>query len=146
MKKHALCKNEMKNQLQDEIQARYNRLARSYQYKHNTSHPDGRIWRHMLCTRTFTFFRSGTAVEITVEIVRFIFAGTHHTFTFYAGLFLPFSRYAAEFVRSAISLPESGAALCVSRETICRWKRLPLPAGVQMTTSLPLHGSRGGML
>lgn len=144
MKKHSLCKNEIINSLQAAIRSRYARLAFSFQHSHNASHPDRRIWRHMLCPRTFIFFRSGETVKVTVDIVRFIYVGTHRTFTFYADLFLPFSRYPAELVRSAISLPKSDQAFCVSRDTLSRWRRLPLPADGQMTTSLPLPGGADG--
>lgn len=109
---------------QEQISSSYSRQALNFQFKHNQKHPDKRIWRHLLYRRTFYFFRNGEYFSVQVELVRFRYAGTNCTFTFYGNLFLAFSRFSSSFVHQAVSESDSIdglAAPVVSRDTLKQW-------------------------
>ena len=124
MKRRDICKYCFSETLQAVIATDYDRQARDYQRRYNRTHPQSHIWRHILYKRTFLFFREGRTVSISVEIVRFIHAGTHKTFTFLGNLFLPFSHFPLEFLRMATESPASPASYEVCSETILRWKKI----------------------
>lgn len=128
MKRRDLCKTDSAYSLQSEISSRYHREAVRFQHIHNSAHPGDRIWRHMLCKRVFHFLRGGVLLTVEVEMVRFIYVNTGRTFTFYGTLFLPRTRYSKEFIRAAISLPGSESSLCVSADTVRRWKKAYAPS------------------
>ncbi len=108
---------------EQKISSEYNKQAVQYQFLHNLKSPDRRIWRHLLYRRTFYFQRDGVYFSVQIEIVRFKYAGTNTTFTFYGDLFLAFSRFSSQFVRQAVSEGTNGrfAASIVSKETLTRW-------------------------
>ncbi|MGN0398785.1 MAG: hypothetical protein ACI4EO_01540 [Blautia sp.] len=105
----------------------YEKEARSFQSHYNSVHPSHRIWRHQLYLRTFFFYRNGFSFSIQVRVVRFIFAGTGKTFTFYGSLFSAFSRFSKELISQIVSDhtdPFCTAASLVSSETAAHWKAL----------------------
>ena len=122
MKNHAFFNIKFKN-IQDGIAADYDRQARQFQAEYNKKHPGRHIWRHILYRRTFCFFNFGQTFPVTLEIVRFIYAGTNKTFTFYGSLFLPFSHFSKDFMALAVSEPSGDAALEVSESTVRCWAR-----------------------
>ncbi len=106
------------------ISARYEQEARDFQLKYNASHPDCHIWRHMLYRRTFDFYHEGQHLSACIEVLRFRYAHTFRTFTFYGSLLCPFSHFSAGFIRQAIAeagLLLSQTASLVSADTIRRW-------------------------
>lgn len=110
---------------QQKISSSYDSQALRYQFQHNQRHPDRRIWRHLLYRRTFYFLHNGCYLSVQIEIVRFRYAGTNSTFTFYGNLFLAFSRFSSGFVHQAISEADTldgPASIVVSRETLRRWQ------------------------
>lgn len=116
---------------QEKIASHYRQEVYQFQNKHNSSAGSDRIWRHQLYPRTFYFFRNGIAFSVRIYLVRFIYAGTSRTFTFYGTLFCAFSRYSKEFISSVLS--EGGnkygdASCLVSVETASRWVSGHLPA------------------
>lgn len=113
-------------QFRQYISDEYDRQARAFQKEYNSSHPDGHLWRHILYKRTFRFFKDGQVISVELEIVRFIYAGTNSTFTFYSSFFLPFSRFSIGFMKQAILFPSGAAAMDVSADTVSRWGRLDL--------------------
>ena len=125
---------------QQKISSVYNRQALQYQFEYNKKHPDKHIWRHLLYRRTFYFLRHGVYFSVQIEIVRFKYAGTNSTFTFYGDLFLAFSRFSSQFVRQAVSEGIEGrcAASIVSKETLKRWSR-HLSLGLMAPTSAKEH-------
>ena len=119
---------------QEKISSSYTKQTLRYQYLHNQSHPHRRIWRHLIYRRTFYFLHCGQYISGQVEIVRFRYAGTNCTFTFYGDLFLAFSRFSSQFVRLAVSEADSIRGLAssvVSQDTLKHWKGVSL----QHTTS-----------
>ena len=129
-------KNNLTKQVQEETASSYDHEAREHQHSFNQAHPSGHIWRHMLSKRKFTFYREGIAIQIEIEIVRFIFAGTNRTFTFYGTLFYQFYRFSLEFIRAAVRDYElhrlsdrdrdaDGPRLEVSTATLSRWIKNP---------------------
>lgn len=105
----------------------YEKEARSFQSHYNSVHPSHRIWRHQLYLRTFFFYRNGISFSIQVRVVRFIFAGTGKTFTFYGSLFSAFSRFSKELISQVVSdhtAPFSTTSSLVSSETAAHWKAL----------------------
>lgn len=68
------------------------------------------------------FFDKGRPLSVIIEVVRFLHAGANKTFTYYAGLFLPFYRFSLEFMRFAAAHPDSDPALDVSANTLKRWE------------------------
>lgn len=124
------CKKNFQSQLefQHSVQKQYDREARKFQYEHNQRHPGKRIWRHVLYTRTYFFYVNGSQLSVDVTIVRFIYAGTNGTFTFYGSLFSAFTAYSLSFLHAAVSEMDdslSAAALAVSAETLRSWSSLP---------------------
>ena len=137
MKNKSFCKPQSEDSLRSEVQSRYDRAAKDFQYRHNQTPGARRIWRHMICRRTFLFLLSGRLVSVTIEIVRFVYAGTHQTFTFYGDLFVPRSHYPVEFIRNAIADRRSDYALCVSTATLRRWEKAGFSAPSPKTTLQP---------
>ena len=123
MKNKEFCNN-FSYDFSSDVAAQYDHFARKFQFEHNKSHPDDRVWRHALYKRNFSFFFKGRAISVEIEIVRFLNVGANKTFTFYAGLFLPFYRFSLQFMEFAISNPESEPALDVSADTVRRWRRV----------------------
>ncbi len=118
-------------QFQQTIQKQYDKEAKNFQYEHNRRHPGRHIWRHVLYTRTYFFYVNGIQLSVEVTIVRFIYAGTGSTFTFYGSLFSAFTAYSLGFIQTAVSEMDdrlSAAALAVSAETLKSWASLP-PGG-----------------
>ena len=113
-------------QFRQHISDEYDRQARAFQKEYNLSHPDQHLWRHILYKRTFRFFKNGQAIPVDLEIVRFIYAGTNSTFTFYGSLFLPFFRFPITFMEQAVCSPSGTAAMEVSADTVSRWGNLGL--------------------
>lgn len=112
----------------NKISALYDKEARSFQAAYNKRHPGRHIWRHILYTRTLYFFRDREHISVCVEIVRFRFAGSSRTFTFYGSLFASFSRFSAEFIRQAVSERDSPCGMAssvVHPSTIRRWGMAP---------------------
>lgn len=109
------------------ISASYDREARRFQKTYNSQHPLCHIWRHILYARTFFFCRGGICFSVRVELLRFLYAGTSRTFTFYGSLFLAFSSFSKEFIRSASSpcpsIPDE-VMLLIPACTLARWARL----------------------
>lgn len=110
---------------QKNISSCYARQAAAYQSKHNQKNPGQRIWRHMLYRRTFYFYLNGRHISVRIEIIRFRYAGTNTTFTFYGTLFCACSHFSAEFIKQAVSSSDellSPSALTVSVKTLNCWK------------------------
>ena len=122
MKRRDICKPDPTESLRSEISSRYQKEAVRFQHLHNSSHPEDRIWRHMLYIRTFHFLSGGVLLTVKVEMVRFIYVNSNRTFTFYSSLFLPRTSYVREFIRTAISSPASEARFFVAIGTIRRWE------------------------
>ena len=121
MKNKEFCNN-FSYDFSTDIAAQYDHFARKFQSEYNKSHPDDHIWRHALYRRTFSFFDKGRPLSVIIEVVRFLHAGANKTFTYYAGLFLPFYRFSLEFMRFAAAHPDSDPALDVSANTLKRWE------------------------
>lgn len=118
-------------QCQQKFSLLYKKEASDYQASYNRRHPQHPIWRHMLYTRTFYVFWQGGLYVIRIPIVRFLFAGTSKTFSFYGSLFCAFSHYARPFIHLAISdsdNPDSPVSLTVLPRTLKRWAALPAGA------------------
>jgi len=110
---------------QNNLSSCYAQQAHAYQLKYNRKHPGQRIWRHMLYKRTFYFFLNGRYISIEIEIVRFRYAGTNTTFTFYGTLFCAYSHFSAQFIKHAVFSSDelfSPSALTVSVKTLNSWK------------------------
>ena len=123
MKKLIFCKKNLS--IQQNISSLYNRLAVKFQYEHNQRQPHQRIWRHMLYPRTFFFFLHGTVISVQVEIVRFRFAGTNRTFTYYGPFFLPYSKFSRPFIHAALradDMDTESPSLMVSCDTLASWR------------------------
>ncbi len=106
------------------ISERYEQEARDFQRKYNASHPDCHIWRHMLYTRTFYFYHEGQYISVRIEVLRFRYAHTFRTFTFYGSLLCPFSHFSTSFIRQAVAEADllfSQTASLVSTDTLRRW-------------------------
>ena len=88
MKRRDICKPDPTESLRSEISSRYQKEAVRFQHLHNSSHPEDRIWRHMLYIRTFHFLSGGVLLTVKVEMVRFIYVNSNRTFTFYSSLAL----------------------------------------------------------
>lgn len=131
------------DQLQD-ISSDYDKQARTFQKEYNFKHPGMHIWRHILYRKTFRFFLSGQMISVDVEIVRFIYAGTNRTFTFYGSFFLPFFHFTKEFMCQAVRSPDTLPALEVSAETIRRWARLSCIFSTDMCMDTKLHNPSHG--
>lgn len=124
-------------QFQKKISDSYDQEARQFQKVYNSKHPGHHIWRHILHARTFFFCRDGVCFSVRVEIVRFLYAGTSHTFTFYGSLFRAFSSFSEEFIRSAASSPTSipnEVMLAIPPYTVASWAR-----HIQGTAPAKLH-------
>ena len=106
--------------LQAEISKGYDLQARKFQNDYNDKQTQNHIWRHALYKRSICFQRDGMKLPVTIEIIRFIVAGTSKTFTFYGNILIPYLRFAREFIKTALSSP-SDTALEVSEETLQRW-------------------------
>ena len=109
---------------QSNISECYARQAAVYQSKYNRKHPRQHIWRHMLYKRTFYFYLYGRHISVEVEIVRFRFAGTNVTFTFYGTLFCAYTHFSTQFIKQAVSSSDellSPSALIVSVKTLKCW-------------------------
>lgn len=109
---------------QQHICALYEQEARNFQLRYNASHPDCHIWRHMLYQRTFYFYSGGHHICVCIEILRFRYAHTFRTFTFYGSLLCPFSHFSADFIRQAVAeagLLFSQTASLVTTDTLRRW-------------------------
>lgn len=112
-----------------------------FQKEYNLKHPGMHIWRHILYRKTFRFFLNGQIISLDLEIVRFIYAGTNRTFTFYGSFFLPFFHFTKEFMRQAVRSPDTLPALDVSAETIRRWTRLSCLFTSDAKLHNPSHGN-----
>jgi len=115
------------------------RGVQNFQFRYNQAHPNARIWRHMLYKRTFFFFRDGIAFSVQVTLVRFVYAGTSRTFTFYGDLFCAFSHFSSEFIRQAVAekdIGDSFPALTVPEVVLNVWGSLP-PSGFRPRTNPP---------
>lgn len=126
MKKTSLCKPCFSS-FQSEIPSLYYRESLRFQETHNAKETAHRIWRHGLYHRVFRFFLHGCLVCVEVSLVRFLYAGTNRSFTYYGSLFLPYTSFARDLILSALS---DGAeeAFLVSSDTIHCWKQsLPSP-------------------
>lgn len=124
---------------QSKISSDYERGTQNFQFRYNQAHPNARIWRHMLYKRTFFFFRDGIAFSVQVTLVRFVYAGTSRTFTFYGDLFCAFSHFSSEFIRQAVAekdLGDSFPALTVPEVVLNVWGSLP-PSGFRPRTNPP---------
>lgn len=109
---------------QRHISALYERETRSFQFRYNAAHPDCHIWRHMLYQRTFYFYSGGRHISAHIEVLRFRYAHTSRTFTFYGSLLCPFSHFSADFIRQAVAeagLLFSQTASLVTADTVRRW-------------------------
>ncbi len=108
----------------NKISACYDQEARKFQKEYNRSHPGCHIWRHVLSRRTFFFCSHGHHFAASVEIVRFLFAHSNRTFTFYGSLFLPGSPFPVQFVQQALAEsydPCGSASSLVHPCTLRRW-------------------------
>lgn len=115
-------------QFQQNILSEYNKQVLDYQFRYNLCHPISHIWRHNLYKRTFFFYKNGCSFSIQISVVRFIYAGTNRTFTFYGSLFSAFSHFSREFIQQAVqekNIRDSFPALTVSAETLRTWCSLP---------------------
>lgn len=114
-------------QFQKKFSSEYHSQVKKFQNRYNHLHPDSHIWKHGLYTRTFFFYRNGLSFSVEIQIVRFVYAGTNKTFTFYGTLFSAFSHFSREFIRQAVrekNSPDSFPALTVSIETLAAWEAL----------------------
>ena len=108
---------------QEQVSREYNKQALSYQFQNNSDTDKPKIWRHGLIKRIIRFVCGGKICEFPIELVRFIEAETRHTFMFYGEIFLSCIRYSLDFVKKALSNPNSIESLSVQDETIRRWKK-----------------------
>jgi len=112
-------------EFQKNISLHYDRKAMAFQSEYNRKHPGKRIWRHLLYKRTFYFYLHRRYISVEVEIVRFRYAKTNNTFTFYGSLFCAYSHFSAGFIKQAVSSSDdllSPSALAVSVKTLNGWK------------------------
>lgn len=114
---------------QKKIILQYKEEARDFQQRHNLAHPRHRIWKHRYGLRTFYFYVKGTPVRVRVKILRFRYAGTNRTFTFYGSLFCAFSSFSRALMEEAVAQDKVRLLLgdlCTlfSPETLSRWKSL----------------------
>lgn len=124
---------------QQHICALYEQEARIFQLRYNASHPDCHIWRHMLYRRTFYFYSGGHHICVCIEILRFRYAHTFRTFTFYGSLLCPFSHFSADFIRQAVAeavLLFSQTASLVTADTLRRWAH-SMPGAAAHSISCP---------
>lgn len=136
MKRNAFFKQNFS--FSKKISSLYEQEARSFQFRHNSSSSSAPVWRHMLYPRTFYFYRNGCVFSVRVKIIRFRFAGTNRTFTFYGSLFRSFSRFSQEFTRLACAEkddPFSPVSTLVSTETLTRWAALCANPSFPFTSS-----------
>lgn len=116
----------MNLELQEKIAALYDTEVRKFQSRYNKKHPDQHIWRHMLYCRSLFLFKNGCYSSVRIEIVRFRFAGTYTTFTFYGSLFAALSRFSAEFIRKALSEKNQACGMAssvVHPSTLRHWTK-----------------------
>ncbi len=126
-------------QLQQKIASEYEHQVRNFQLRYNDRHPKSHIWRHMLYTRIFFFYHDGVAFSVEIRLVRFIYAGTSHTFTFYGSLFCAFTHFSTSFIRQAVAekeVPDSFPALTVPEIVLNVWAGLP-PSGFSPRVPTP---------
>lgn len=133
MNHHELFKHNLS--FQKKIILQYIEEAENFQCQHNLTHPDQRIWKHRYDLRTFYFFDHGSFLYAQVRILRFRFAGTNRTFTFYGSLFCAFSHFAKTFMSQAVAQADvllGELSTLVSIQTLSRWASLlsadPSPA------------------
>lgn len=120
---------------QKKIILKYKYEAQDFQQQYNLAHPQRRIWKHRYGLRTFYFFVQGSLIYVRVKILRFRFAGTNRTFTFYGSLFCAFSRFSRDFMAQAVAQAGflfSALSTLLSPKTLSRWASLlsvvPAPA------------------
>lgn len=112
---------------QKKIILKYKEEARDFQQQYNLAHPEHRIWKHRYGLRTFYFFVQGSLIYVQVQILRFRFAGTNRTFTFYGSLFCAFSRFSRNFMAQAVAQADllfSELSTLLSPKTLSRWESL----------------------
>jgi len=83
-------------------QMRYRNEADTFQHRYNEKNKI-HIWRHMLYSRIFHFYINGDLISVPVEIIRFIFAGSNKTFSFYGSLLLPRTTYSVPLLKNWIN-------------------------------------------
>ena len=101
----------------------YDREDRQFQQKYNHEHPGRHIWRHILHKRVFFFFTDKKWISVEVEIVRFIYAGTNKTMTFYGSMFLAYSSFSKQLQKCAVDAPKSICARTVCYRKIRKWRK-----------------------
>ena len=87
-----------------EAQERYDAEAKRYQIDYNRKNPSHRIWRHILARRKITTLYESEDITIEIIVVRFVFAHTSQTFTFYGTLLLRRTHYAFHLLQEWIGM------------------------------------------
>lgn len=101
-----------------QFQSQYDKECQAYQMTYNQRHPGAHIWRHLIYSRTIHFLRNGADITCVIRIVRFIFAGTNSSFTFYGSLILPRTHFSFPMLRDWIRQTPP----LLSPTVIRRWK------------------------
>lgn len=86
------------------IQHHYNQQVLEFQFKHNLMNPSQKIWRHILCRRAISFLINGNEVAVIITVVRFVYARSTTTFTFYGSLLLPRTHYSFPLLKRWIGM------------------------------------------
>ena len=67
----------------EEAQERYDAEVSQFQHSYNEKHPLQHIWRHIISKRRITVLYESEDVSVVIQVVRFVYARTSQTFTFY---------------------------------------------------------------
>ena len=83
----------------EEAQERYDAEVSQFQHSYNEKHPLQHIWRHIIAKRRITVLYESEDVSVVIQVVRFVYAHTSQTFTFYGCHVLsPLWKIVIEFV------------------------------------------------
>ena len=75
------------------------------------------IWRHIIAKRRITVLYESEDVSVVIQVVRFVYAHTSQTFTFYGTLLLRRTHYAFHLLRKWIGSRPAN----LSRDVEKRW-------------------------
>lgn len=111
----------------ERVQAEYNKEAKAFQAAYNKKHPDGKLWIHDYDDKPTVFFVDGSALEMKVLVVRFIYsAGPHkgETFVFMGSMLVRGSKYSKQFIFLALRRGKEAAMAKaeVTSRTMQRWR------------------------
>ena len=101
----------------EEAQERYDAEVSQFQHSYNEKHPLQHIWRHIIAKRRITVLYESEDVSVVIQVVRFVYAHTSQTFTFYGTLLLRRTHYAFHLLRKWIGSRPAN----LSRDVEKRW-------------------------